>query len=272
MITSRGCPFKCKFCFQQGTGWRYRNIPGIIAEMEHCVSLGIKNFFIFDETFTVNKERIIKLCDEIKIRKLDITWSCRSRVDTIDEEMMDKLKEAGCDRISFGVESANDEVLRLLNKKIRISRVREVFKLAKKKKLVTLADFMIGCPGENKAVTLETIKLALDLDPDYVQFTLLTLFPATELYEEALKRGIVKNDVWLDYARNPTTAFRPPIWNIYSEEEAKRLLAYSYRKFYLRLSYIFKRMACLGSFREFKRYAKAGFCLIGYLFRIPANR
>ncbi len=262
MITSRGCPFQCRFCFQQNTGWRYRQISGIIEEIEQCVDLGIKNFFIFDETFTVNKKRTIELCDEIARRGLKINWSCRSRVDTIDEEMMDRLKTAGCSRISFGVESASAEVLKQLNKKISIARVREVFKIAKHKKLRTLADFMIGCPGEDRVATSDTVKLSLELDPDYAQFSLFTLFPATELYDEAMQKKVVANDAWLDYARNPRSDFSPPLWNIYEENEAKELLSLAYKRFYLRFRYIVKRMLGIRSLSELKYYIIAGLSLL----------
>jgi len=262
MVTSRGCPFQCTFCFQHNTGWRHRSVGSIISEMKHCLNLGIKNFFIFDETFTVNKKRIIDLCDEIKKQSLDITWSCRSRVDTIDDEIMDKMKQAGCTRISFGVEAANKNVLKRLNKKIEIPQVKSVFKSAKKKGITTLADFMIACPGEHKEETLETIKLAIELNPDYVQFSLLTLFPATKLYEEALREGVVKKDIWLEYAKDPSINFKPPLWNIYSEKEAKEILIKAYRSFYLRPGYILKVMMNINSFAKFNKYAKAGLALI----------
>ncbi len=267
MVTSRGCPFQCTFCFQQNTGWRYRSVSSIIAEIEHCIGLGIRNFFIFDETFTVNKKRVIGLCDEIKRRKLKIVWSCRSRVDTIDEETIGRLAEAGCRRISFGVESASDEVLTRLNKRINIPQVKEAFRLTKKNGLTCLADFMIGCPGEDKEKAYKSIKLAIELDPDYVQFTLLTLFPATKLYEEALRDGIVKKDVWLEYAKNPKADFLPPIWNTYTAEEAGKILLDAYRMFYMRFSYVLKRLLNLSSFEEFKKYQKAGVGLVKSIFK-----
>lgn len=262
MITSRGCPFKCSFCFQQGSGWRARSVPDIINEMEYCIALGIRNFYIFDETFTVNKQRVLELCSAIKNNGLKITWSCRSRVDTIDEEVLDNLKEAGCKRISFGVETANTEVLKRLNKQITIPKAISIFRLAKKKRIVTLADFMIGCPDEDHQRAEETIRLAKLLDPDYVQFALFTLFPATQLYKEALDAGIVKNDVWLSYAINPKLNFKPPLWNIYSEAEVKRMLLIAYKRFYLRLGYILNHFLNFCSFAKFKSYLKAGLNLI----------
>ena len=119
-----------------------------------------------------------------------------------------------------------------------------------------------GCPEEYKSKTLETIKLYIELDPDYVQFSLLTLFPATELYKEALKKGIIKKDVWVEYAKNPDPSFNPPLWNIYSKDEGKRLLTTAYRMFYLRPSYILKTLLKINTAAEFKKYAKAGISLV----------
>lgn len=258
MMTSRGCPFQCTFCFQQDSGWRYRDVRNILQEMEHCISIGIRNFFIFDETFTVSKKRTMELCDGILSNKLDITWSCRSRVDTIDDEMMKAMKKAGCTRISFGVESAGPRVLEKLNKKIELARASSAFRMARNNGLITLADFMIACPCETKDVALETIKFAVDLDPDYAQFCLFTLFPATELYREAIETGIVKKDVWLDYAKNPQADFKPPLWGTYNEKESKDILNLAYRRFYARPSYVFKRLTSLKSLKELKHYVMAG--------------
>lgn len=256
MITSRGCPFGCSFCFQQFTGWRPRSAANIISEMKECISLGISNFFIFDETFTVNKQRIMEICREIKNNGLKISWSCRSRVDTIDEEVLDNLKNSGCNRISFGVEAANLEVLRRLNKKITIQRAVDAFKLAKRKGMVTLADFMVGCPEEDLDRTRETLRLARRLDPDYAQFSLFTLFPATGLYQEAIREGVVKGDVWLEYAINPRPDFKPPLWNIYTQQEAQRILIMAYHNFYLRFGYILKQLRRINSLRQVRSYLK----------------
>lgn len=267
LITSRGCPFDCSFCYNQKSGYRCRSISNVIEEIEYCVSLGIRNFFIFDETFTVDKKRVLGLCNELKARKLDITWNIRSRVDTIDEEAFDALRESGCKCISFGIESAHPDVLKRLNKNITILCAREVFKLAKKKKMRTIADFMIGCPEENIKRTYQTIRLAKELNPDYAQFSLFMLLPATRLYEEALKEKIVKDDVWFDYAHNPRKDFKPPLWNVYSEKKAKKMLIFSYRIFYLRFSYIAKCLFGLRSIEQLKAYFSVGFGLLKAVFR-----
>jgi radical SAM superfamily enzyme YgiQ (UPF0313 family) len=262
MVTSRGCPFRCTFCFQQGTRWRHRSVGSIIEEISDCVSLGIRKIIFFDETFTVNRRRVLELCAELEKRALPVEWSCRSRVDTIDEEMMEAMLRAGCTRISFGVESADDAVLDRLNKKISIEQARRVFSSARKKRMTTLADFMIGCPGEGREETLETIELAVELDPDYVQFTLLTLFPATPLYGEALETGVVERDVWREYAERPSVDFSPPVWNVYSREETRELLALAYRRFYLRPRYVWRKLAGVRSAGELKVNARAAVSLL----------
>jgi len=262
MITSRGCPFNCSFCFQRASGWRSRSVSNIVGEMKECIKIGISNFFIFDETFTVSKKRIMELCLEIKRNKLDIIWSCRSRVDTIDEEVMDNLKDSGCKRISFGVEAASTQVLRRLNKQITIKRASEIFRLAKRKGIITLADFMVGCPDERWQQTKQTIRLAKKLNPDFVQFSLFTLFPATKLYEEALKEGVIESDVWHNYAVNPRADFKPPLWNLYTEKQANRILVMAYQKFYLRFSYILKCLSSITSLNKLKVYARAALSLL----------
>ncbi len=266
MVTSRGCPFQCTFCFQQGTRWRYRSVDNIVAEISQCASLGIRKILIFDETFTVNRNRVLQLCAELEKRKLPIRWSCRSRVDTMDDEMMDAMARAGCTRISFGVESADDEVLRRLNKKISPDQARRVFAAARKRRITTLADFMIGCPGEQREQTIASIELAVELEPDYVQFTQLTLFPATPLYREALEEGVLTRDVWREYAEHPSVEFTPPVWNVYSPEEARELLALAYRKFYLRPRYVLKKLCAVRSYGEFRVNAQAALSLLQSVF------
>ena len=267
LITSRGCPFKCSFCLKDNTGWRARKVESIIEEIKECVNLGIRNFVVFDETFTANKKRTVEFCNALIGGGLGVMWNCRSRVDTIDEDTVELLKKAGCTRISFGVESADEKVLKRLNKNIFLEQVRKVFKKAKAVGMSTLADFMLGCPDETPESTKKTVDFARELDPDYVQFTLFTLLPETKLYAEALERGIVKKDVWREYASNPTVDFKPPLWNNYSEEEALKLLPRAYKRFYVRLSYIltvFKRMR---SMKQAVMYFKAAFGLVAGLLK-----
>jgi anaerobic magnesium-protoporphyrin IX monomethyl ester cyclase len=205
MFTSRGCPHRCIFCDRPNLGkkFRARSALNVVEEMEECLKMGIREFFLYDDTFGVDRQRVLKICDHILKRNLKAGWDIRTRVDTVDEEILRKLKTAGCERIHFGIESGNPEILKTLQKGITIEQARRAFRLTKKIGIETLAYFMIGNPGETKKTAKQTIRLAKELEPDYVHFSVLIPFPATKLYWWGLERGIFKTDFWREFARNP---------------------------------------------------------------------
>ncbi len=259
-LTSRGCPYHCTFCYQfMGRNYRYRSVANVMEEIEECLKLGIKEFFFFDETFTINRERALAICDEIINRKLDISWEIRARVNTVDREMLAKFKKAGCERIQFGVETSSPEILKIIKKGITITQVREAFKMAKDVGLTTFADFMIGLPTETREQALRTIEFSKELKPNYVQFGITTPLPATELYESGFEKGLYHEDYWRDFARNPSKEFIPKVWEEHLlREELLFLLNYAYRSFYMRPSYILKELFRIKSFDELKRKVKGG--------------
>lgn len=261
MMTSRGCPYKCLFCDRPHLGkkFRARSAGNVVDEMEECVDMGIKEFFLYDDTFTINRQRVLDICDEIVNRGLDVGVDIRTRVDNVNKELLEKLREAGCERIHYGVESGNPEILKVLRKGITIEQARKAFKMTKEVGIKTLAYFMIGSPRETKSQILETIEFAKKLNPDYVHFSVTTPYPATPLYYMGLKEGQLKNDCWKEFAKNPTKDFVPELWeeNL-SREELIELLKYAYKSFYTRPRYIIKEMLEVRSLEEFKRKAKAG--------------
>ena len=264
MITSRGCPFRCLFCDRPHLGkvFRARSAKNVVDEMEECAKMGIKEFLIYDDTFTINKQRVLDICDEIIKRDLNIGWDIRARVDTVDEEMLKKMHEAGCERIHYGVEAGNKEILQVLRKGITLEQAERAFKITRKAKIDTLAYFMIGSPRETKETILDTINFAKRLKPGFVHFSITTPFPATALYYLALEEGIIKKDVWKEFAENPMSAaktFRAPLWeeNL-KKEELFELLTYAYKNFYKRPSYILKKLFKIRSFDELKRKVRAG--------------
>lgn len=263
MITSRGCPYRCLFCDrpQLGKKFRARSFKNVVDEMEQCLrEYGIKEFLVYDDTFTVDRQRVIDICQEIISRGLDITWDIRARVDTVDKETLLLLKKAGCGRIHYGVESGTQKILNVLRKGITLEQVKNTFELTKKIGIQTLAYFMIGNPSETKEDILETIKFAKKLNPEYVHITITMPFPGTELYFSALEKKIIQKDVWLEFAKNPSSEFIPPIWkeNL-TKEELRDLIKKAYKEFYFRPSYLLKRILTLRSFGELKRKARAGF-------------
>jgi len=265
MITSRGCPFQCKFCDRPNLGkiFRARSAQNVVNEMEKCTQMGIYEFLIYDDTFTVNKKRVLDICDEIIKRKLDIGWDIRARVDTIDKKMLKKLKEANCERIHYGVEAGSPKVLKGLNKRITIRQAKNAFGWTKQAGIDTLAYFMIGNPQEGEKEIKASIKLMKQLEPDFVHITILTPFPATKLYFEAMEKGIIKDDVWRNFAKNPSPNFVPPIWGEnFSRDGLFEIVAQAYKDFYTRPAYIVRELSKVHSFPEFLRKVKAGLKVI----------
>ncbi|OGR67268.1 MAG: hypothetical protein A2081_01345 [Elusimicrobia bacterium GWC2_61_19] len=262
-ISSRGCPFNCSFCATSRQRWRPRSVENIIAELEECVALGIREFFFFDDTFAISKERVLKLCAAIEARGLKILFDIRTRVDTVDAEMLAALKKAGCERVQYGVEAGTPEILATLKKGIDLDRVRAIFKTTRDLGITTFADFMIGSPGETREHIKKTVDFALELKPDFVQFSITTPFPATELYDESLRLGVFSEDYWQKYAQNPDENFTPSLWNEHlTREELENLTKQAYKRFYLRPSYVLKKAAGIRSFGELARHVVAGLHLL----------
>jgi len=266
IFTSRGCPFKCSFCDRPHLGrvFRARSAGNVVDEIEECVNMGINEFLFYDDTFTVNKKRVLDICNEIVRRKLDIGWDIRARVDTVDEEILQHLKKAGCQGIHYGIEAGTEKILKILNKGITISKARQVFDLTRRYNIPVLAYFMIGNPTETKEDIYITFEVMKTLKPDYVHMTILTPFPGTKTYLDGLKNGIIEHDYWREFAGDPTPDFIPPIWGeTFTREELNDLLVEGYKKFYTRLSYIIKSTMRVRSLTELKKKAVAGMRVFG---------
>jgi len=221
--------------------------------------MGIKEFLIYDDTFTIERKRVIDVCNEILRRKLDIGWDIRARVNTVDYELLKKMKKAGCERIHYGVEKGNQEQLNILRKGITLKQVEDAFRSTKKSRIETLAYFIIGGPRETRQTALQSISFAKKIKPDFVHFSIMTPFPATDLYSQGLREGIIKKDVWKEFAEKPTKEFIPPLW----EENLTRkdmllLLKSAYKDFYTRPGYILNKVLKIRSLGEFQRKIKAG--------------
>jgi radical SAM superfamily enzyme YgiQ (UPF0313 family) len=262
LITSRGCPFKCTFCDRPhfgGKGFRAMSAKRVVEEFETCLRMGIHEFLIYDDTFTVDKERVKDICKSVIEKRLDIGFEIRTRVDTVDMEVLALLKQAGCRGIHYGVEAGTDKILKVLQKKISLEQAKKVFDLTKQMKIQTLAYFMIGSPTETREDIIETFRIARWLNPDYFHLSIFAPFPATKIYEDGLKNGFIKTDYWQEYAKNPTEDFQLRFWeeNL-SREELIELLKLGYKTYYMRPSYILQEFFKTTSLSEFVRKAKAG--------------
>ena len=188
IFTGRGCPNLCTFCSWpktlMGRKHRVRSVENVVDEFEFVVNKlpEVKEIFIEDDTFTINKRRIMEICEEIKRRKLDVTWSCNARAN-LGYETMKVMKEAGCRLLDVGYESGSDKILKNIKKGITTSDSREFTKDAKRAGLMILADFIFGMPGETKETAEQTIRFAKEMKPNLVQFAVATPIPGTEFFD-----------------------------------------------------------------------------------------
>lgn len=208
ITTSRGCPNQCIFCQGRrllGLKPRFRKIEDVLIEIEYLLSLGFYRINFADDFFTSKRERVIELCKKVKQKGLEFGWSAFVRVDSIDRELLTIMKDAGCDTVSFGVESGNEEMLKRIKKRIKIEQVIEAAKMCKDVGMRCLASFIVGLPGENKETLKDTERLAKQLESIGIEYGyhLLAPFPGTTIREriEEYDLNILSNN-WDDYDAN----------------------------------------------------------------------
>jgi len=254
-ITSRGCPYKCIFCEQGSKPFRARSPNNVVDELELCHhEYGIREFDFFDSSFTIRKDRVIAICDEIKRRKLDIVWAARTRVDCITDDVLKAMRSAGCSRIYYGIESGNREILATLKKSTSLDMYRDVISRTRANGIHTFGYFMVGNPYETEATVRQTIRLALSLDLDYAQFSKVTPMPATEMYTLLLKE--TGRDYWREHIVAGIDDDIPrPLCDM-SDEEIQRWTRLAYLRFYYRPTYMARAAARLKSYDELKRSAE----------------
>lgn len=265
IFTSRGCPYQCIFCYRphMGKKFRFRSPSNVIAEIKQCVDMGIHEILFYDDTFTINRQRVVDICNQLIEQRINITFDIRARVNTVDEELLTLLKKAGCHRIHYGVESANPEILNILKKGITLDQVELAFKTSKNLGIETLAYFMIGSPSETREQMQNTINYASKLNPDYCHFAITTPYPGTPLYTMMLEKGLAHEDYWKKFAQNPIPSFIPPVWEEkLTRDELIGLLESAYKSFYLRPRYIVNKVFKVRSLKTLQGYVKTGMKLI----------
>jgi radical SAM superfamily enzyme YgiQ (UPF0313 family) len=201
LMTSRGCPYNCSYCatsiWERKT--RYRSVDNVIDEIRFVIEkFGTKQFTFKDDSFTVNKKRVINLCDRLIKEKIKINWDCNTRVNLVDEELLRKMKKAGCNSIKIGIESGSEKVLKLMNKNITLEQCRQAAKLFRKVGIHWTGYFMMGLPSETKEDVYQTLKFMKELKPDYASFSVYEPFPRTELFERGVERGLVQRERTLE--------------------------------------------------------------------------
>jgi len=241
MVTSRGCPFQCVFCSSSkicGKKWRGRSAKKVVDEMEFLIDKYKVNCIEFlDDTFTFDRKRVIKICEEIISRGIDVNWMCSSRVNLFNRELAFKISSAGCQCVYFGVESGSQRILNLMRKGITLGQAVKAINLAKEAGINTVASFILGMPDESIDEANSTIEFATRLNPDYAQFTICTPYPGTDLYSYAVKNNWLLTRNWSKY-----DALTPVMKTKIGASMLRKLLAKAYFKFYARLAYIFNKI------------------------------
>ena len=217
------------------------------------------DLFFVDDTITIDKKNVLAICDLIVVQGIKIHFKISARVDTINPEVLKALKQAGCYRIHFGIESANLKHLKYLQKGQTPEKVERACKMTREAGIGFFAYMMIGIPHETKEEMYETVDFAKKLKPDYAQFSICTPYPKVELYYQMLNEGIVPEDHWQKFAENPTADFKIKFWNKdFSEEELRQIQDECHARFYSSPTYIMKQITKLRSWSDFTAKARMG--------------
>jgi len=204
VFTTFGCPFRCMFCAAQtvsGGSYRRRSIGSVMAELDDVVArYGIRSLLLGDDSFASSRDHAMELCEAYVSRGYHrrIPWFVSTRVDSVDREILQAMKRAGCGLVSFGIESGVQRLLDRIGKKITLEQSVRAVRLAKEAGLRVRATFILGIPGETHDESLETIRFSRTLPVDQVRFALATPFPGTDLWRIAEEEGTLKVDDWMN--------------------------------------------------------------------------
>ncbi|MDD1769120.1 MAG: radical SAM protein, partial [Methanomassiliicoccales archaeon] len=195
LYTSKGCPFKCSFCTVAGTEWKPRSADNILKELRFLrEKYGLRTASFFDETFTLDRKRVVRLSEALINEGLDIRWYCNTRAHLVDRDLLAIMKEAGCRGISYGIESGSQKILDSASKHITVEQGRNAVTWAKEAGIKTFCSFILGLPGEDWQTVQETMDFVKGTLPTSAQFNVAVPYPGTRLYEEVCGKDS-KDDV-----------------------------------------------------------------------------
>ncbi len=261
LMSSRGCVFWCDFCSTVrmfGRGYRWRSAKNVVDEMQLVHDqYGVDQVTFYDDAFSVDRNRVLKICEELHARKLDMIWDCGTRVDMVDRELLQTMKDAGCIAVWMGVESGSEEILGAMHKKIKLDQTLDSFKTAQQVGLMTIANVVLGFPGETEETAKATINFVKKVNPDDVGFYVATPYPGTPMYEQVVKNGWLRVTDFDKYDTAGPTFETPQL----SMEKLAELRYKAYQQFYLRPSYVLKMMRKGGTYGKSAVKTSAAYAL-----------
>jgi anaerobic magnesium-protoporphyrin IX monomethyl ester cyclase len=267
IIVARGCPFNCSYCSHPfGRTFRHHSVERVIQEIESLIKeYHISEFNMEADNLTVDKNFLTLLCQEIIKKKFNqnVRWTCESRMDTVDKELLKIMHQAGCWQISYGVESGVQRLLDLINKGETLEDMEKTFAITKEIGITIRGFFMLGLPTETYQESLQTIEFAKSLDPFWAQFTITTPYPGTSMFETLKAKGEIKTFNWEHY--NTWTGWKESemvyLFKNRTLKELKSLQKKAVMSFYLRPKVFFRFIKSVNSWATFKKYLQ-GFLIL----------
>ena len=267
IMTSRGCPYCCTFCSQSvmAEKWRARTPEGVVKEWAHLVrDLGAQEIGVLDDSANINRKRLHDLADLLIQEKLNhVPWILINgiRANLADEDLLRHLKQAGLLRLAFGVETGDEDILESIDKRVTHEQIKQAFKNAKKVGLETVGFFIIGLPGDTEVTMEKTIKFACELDPLVANFSMMTPYPGTKVWEQVHRNGgqmLVKD--WQDYVFFEGKARFEMGETTAAVQEKKWKEAY--RRFYLRPHRVAMTLARKSTWQHFPRTMRMALTIV----------
>ena len=266
--TTRGCPGKCTFCTAPsffGEKVRARRVDDVIKELEILSSLGYREIFFRDETFTYDLDRVKEICQKMIERSLDLKWICNSRVNTINPQAIESMKSAGCRKIKYGVETGSPEILKNIRKGTTIQQAEKAFKWMCDAGLESHGHFMLGCPGETMQSIRKTIDFAKKLNPTTASFGIFTPYPGTKIYKDFVKK---LPDDWdgteAELSKLHVKSFYNEKFTELTSSELEKAMVDAYREFYLRPGYVLNKLSTINTPTDLFNTIKSGIGVLSY--------
>jgi radical SAM superfamily enzyme YgiQ (UPF0313 family) len=269
MITSRGCPYKCVFCKMDVQKVYARTAAQVVDEFEQIANLGITDVQVYDDTFTWGVARAMDICQGIIDRGIKINWAIRDRANRVTPELYQLLKQAGCNRVHFGVETGSPRILKESGKFLTMEQVETGIAIAKETGMTVMAYFMFGFLDETVADARMTIDFAKKLDPDYPVFVILIPYPGTAIYNQGLERRVIPHDFWREFTKNPVPDYRIP--HLVEEHMDREMLVQmrnlGTRQLYFQPRRIVRELQSFTSLTELRKKVKLGLMLAAEVYR-----
>lgn len=237
MVTSRGCPKNCVYCSIHsiwGNKWRYRSATNVVDEIEFLISeYRVKEILFLDDNISANRKRMMDICEEIIKRKLDIKWTAPNGIAiwSLDKALIRKMKESGCYRLTFGIESGDSETQKFIRKNLDLNHAKEIIKYTNNIGIWTICTFIMGFPYETMDSIRNTIDFATNSDIDFALFYLLEPFPGTQIYEIFKDEGLMDNIQAQDLRTLISSGNCGIDTKFFTKEELRKLQAIAYSRF-----------------------------------------